>query len=115
MRELLSLRTVRVIATIAGLVAAVCIAVALPSLALTVRDLERIVDEQDRELDCRAEDAAELDVLRSQISLELSRGLVQVVQENDAALRATIERIELLQGDLEAATERRKRTVERCQ
>lgn len=122
MREMLSLATVKFIAVLTGLVAMVAIAVTLPLLAWTVSDLSDTVDgqsakieQQDRELECRATDAAELDVLRSEISLELSRGLVQVVREDDAALNATIQRIEVLQTDLEAAAERRQHTVERCQ
>lgn len=115
MRELLSLSTLKFLGAVTGLVAVVCVAVSLPLLARASSDLGHTVDKQDRELDCRAQDAAELDVLRSQISLELSRGLVQVVREDEVALTATIERIELLQVALGEATERRRQTVERCQ
>lgn len=108
MRELISLAVVRTLSSVGAGVAAICLAVAVVILAAQVRG-------QDHELDCRAQDAAELDALRGEVSLELSRGLIAVVREDDLAVNATIERLEQLQADLGEATERRRGTVERCQ
>lgn len=115
MRELLSLATVKALFVITGVVAACCIAVASVVLVFTVRSQDRTIRDQDRELDCRAEDAAQLDVIRSEITLELSVGLVAVVQEDEVLLEGTVQRISDLQVDLEEATERRERSVARCQ
>lgn len=121
MRELLSLSTVKFLAAITALVAVIAIAVSLPLLANTssnsaesIHDLHTTIEEQDQELRCRDHDAANIDVLRAEITLELSVGLVQVVREDEDALQATVERIELLQVALEDAIEQRRTSVRRC-
>lgn len=103
-----SAQTLRTLSAVVAGFASACLAFSTVVLTIVVRD-------QNRELDCRAHEAVQVDVLRSEISLSLSRGLVAVVREDDVMLQVVVARLEVLHDRLQVASERRLSTVERCQ
>jgi len=66
------------------------------------------------ELACRSELAAEVDVLRSEITIALSQGLIAITNGDDADVVVVVERLRGLQDELAEASERRAQTVEIC-
>lgn len=107
MRELLSIRSINLLSGIIGAIASVFLSIAVVVL------VKQNADQAD-ELACRAELAAETDVLRSEITIGLSQGLIAITEDNDGELEIVIARLHDLQDDLAKASERRARTVEIC-
>lgn len=66
------------------------------------------------ELACRAELAATTDVLRSEITIALSQGLIAITNNDDAQVAVVVGRLGELQDDLAEASVRREQTVEIC-
>lgn len=79
-----------------------------------IERLDRIVDEQEVESDCRASLAATVSNLESERSGHLAAGLVAVVRENDQALDAEIAALGELELRLEEARQERANAVEIC-
>lgn len=114
MREWLSLKTVRLLASIAAALGAICLAIAVTFLVPLVSNQEKRIRHQDVELECRGDLAAEVDVVRSEITLHLSRGLRDLALGDEPGLAREIAILGDLDHELEVASERRARTIELC-
>ena len=79
-----------------------------------IERLNRIVDEQEVESDCRASLAATVSNLESERSGHLAAGLVAVVREDDIALDAEIAALGDLELQLKEARQDRANAVEIC-
>lgn len=107
MRELFSARNINLWSGIVGAIASVFLSIAVVVLVKQNSD-------QADELACRSELAAQTDVLRSQITISLSQGLIAITENDNSELMVIIEHLHDLQTDLDNATERRSQTVEIC-
>lgn len=114
MREYLSLRMVRTLAAIAAAIGAICSTIAIVVLVLTVNGQQGRLAHQSLELECRGEVTANIDVIRSNITLHLSRGLRFLVTEDEAALRREVAILGQLDDDLAEASQERADTIEIC-
>lgn len=114
MREFMSLKLIRTLAAIAAAVGAICSTIAIVVLVVVVDQQQGRLAHQSLELECRGEVAAEVDVIRSEITLHLSRGLRALVSEDEATLRRETGILSDLDSDLNEATERRSQTIEIC-
>ena len=107
MPEMLSARNINLLSGIVGAIASVFLSIAVVVLVKQNAD-------QSGQLNCRSELAAQTDVLRSEITIALSQGLIAITDNNDAQVVIVVDRLRELQDELEVASARRAKTLDIC-
>lgn len=109
-----SLGALRILASVAAAVAAVCLAISVAVLVPTVSGQQDRLAHQSLELECRGDLAAQSDALRNEVSLWLSRAVRAEVRQDRLALSEAVSNLDQLDQRIEEHNAVRERTVEEC-
>jgi hypothetical protein len=106
-RELLSVKNINLLSGVIGAIASVFLSIAVFALVNQNQD-------QADQLACRSELAAQTDVLRSEVTIALSQGLIAITEDDDAQVGIVVDHLRDLQVQLAEASDARAQTVEIC-